>query len=184
MATPSPEPLQAADTTEWTTLFGGELEGQRPRALCPTCRDHDRLALKLICFQCYRAGLQRDRALVAAGQLDTGSDARFQYARPFSPVNTARLAALKAERARVKTQVKTQAKAQITTQLESCAHRRRRAQIAARHALFPASSFQPLASSSRPRPARTIGAVTVAADLQFPESWLPFVMSSQASLGS
>jgi hypothetical protein len=177
MATPSPETLQAADT-EWTTLPGGELAGQCPRALCPTCRD--RLAPKLICFQCYRAGWERDRALTAAGQLDTASDARFQYVGPFRPVNTGRLAALKAERTRLKTQVK----AQIETQVESCANRRRRAQIVARHALFPASSFQPRASRRRPLPARTIEAVTVAADLQFPESWLPFVMSGQVPLRS
>jgi hypothetical protein len=79
---------------EWMTFPGGELQGKRPRALCPACRErHHRAATqavtpalaaqKLICFHCYRAELERDRALRAAGQLDTASEARFQYTLPF-----------------------------------------------------------------------------------------------------
>jgi len=89
----SHEPAQAARQViedGWVSFPGGELEGKRPKALCPTCRE----ALKrgaagssgpsrpsspsrLLCFQCYRAELDRERALSAAGDLDTASHARF-----------------------------------------------------------------------------------------------------------
>ena len=82
MARPSSDTLQTADA-DWMTFPGGELEGKRPRALCPACREQlsreqlnsaaapaVRPAPKPICFQCYRAELERDRALKAAGQLD------------------------------------------------------------------------------------------------------------------
>ena len=175
MATLFPEPLQAADT-EWMTFPGGELAGKRPKVLCPTCREAVRSSRpaarepKPVCFQCYRAELQRNGALKAAGQLDTGSDARFQFALPFDPVNRIRLAALKAERAadrqaRASGGIHGDAGAQA--QVRRCEDRRRRAQIAARHALGALSS------------ARTIVAVLHAAELQLPESWLPFVVSRQ-----
>ena len=97
---------------EWVSFPGGELEGKRPRAMCPACRD----ALKReaqasrrgssglrpprpLCFQCYRAELDRQRAIGAAAELDTGSAARFQAQLPFEPVNRARLDSLKAARA-------------------------------------------------------------------------------------
>src|SRR6186997_2174446 len=96
-------------TDEWVTFPGGELEGKRPKALCPSCRE----ALKLetasvrregpgrprpLCFQCYRAELDRDRAFHAAGRIDTASEARFQAQLPFEPINHGRLEMLKAER--------------------------------------------------------------------------------------
>src|SRR5215471_3598286 len=98
---------------EWVTFPGGELEGKRPKALCPACRE----ALKrrsstagasnqpgvqrprLLCFDCYRADLTRTRAFKAAGELDTASVARFQAQLPFEPVNQPRLEQLKAARA-------------------------------------------------------------------------------------
>src|SRR5581483_7769052 len=95
---------------EWITFPGGELEGRRPRVLCAACRE----ALKRdaarpaaagaaqqprpLCFQCYRAELARERALKAAGELDTASEARFQCTLPFEPVNRARLDRLRGER--------------------------------------------------------------------------------------
>src|SRR4029077_20881396 len=101
---------QQVVTDEWLTFPGGELEGKRPKVLCAGCRE----ALKreaaiygasgparrsrLLCFDCYRADLARTKALKAAGDLDTASEARFQTQLPFEPVNQARLAALKAER--------------------------------------------------------------------------------------
>ena len=51
-----------------------------------------------LCFGCYRAGIERERALKAAGELDTASVERFQSALPFEPVNQPRLQMLKAER--------------------------------------------------------------------------------------
>src|SRR5262245_33766474 len=104
-----------AETTadEWVTFPGGELEGRRPKALCPACREalarsasgrvaHGRRpadGCRPLCFQCYRAGLDRDRALHAAGNLETGSAERFQYQLPLEPVDRVRLEHLRAERA-------------------------------------------------------------------------------------
>jgi hypothetical protein len=79
-----------------------------------------------LCFQCYQAGLSRERAIKAAGELDTASDARFQCQLPFEPLNRPRLEMLKAERANART-----ARVQGTEYVD----KRRRAQIAARHAL-------------------------------------------------
>jgi hypothetical protein len=98
----------AAD--EWVTFPGGELEGKRPKALCPSCREALRRAAtqgpttrarqlgRTLCFQCYRADLDRDRAIKAAADLTTTSDARFQFQLPFEPVNRPRLETLKAAR--------------------------------------------------------------------------------------
>src|SRR4030095_10681221 len=93
---------------EWVTFPGGELEGKRPKALCEACREAlkrdaatgpaDRRAPRPLCFQCYRAELERERALRAAGQLDTASEERFQIQLPFEPVNVPRLAMLKVAR--------------------------------------------------------------------------------------
>jgi hypothetical protein len=91
----------AAD--DWVTFPGGELEGKRPKAVCPACREAMNRGFvptaRTLCFQCYRAELERERALRAAGSLDTGSEERFQAQLPFEQVNRARLAALKAARA-------------------------------------------------------------------------------------
>jgi hypothetical protein len=167
---------------EWVTFPGGELEGQPPRALCPACRDALKQAAgarigaagavrprRTLCFQCYRAGLDRDRMLKAAGTLDTASEARFQSLLPFEPVNRPRLAMLKAERSATRPAVRGAAAAS--------ADRRREAQIAARHAL------QAVASGLRERRlgagerAVALAAAIHAAELQLPESWLPFVVS-------
>src|SRR6266508_1415378 len=88
---------------EWVSFPGGELEGKRPKVLCAACRDAlnrearssrssspsrpasappDATELRRgrpLCFQCYRADLDRQRAIAAAAQLDTGSETRFQY---------------------------------------------------------------------------------------------------------
>src|ERR1700704_509031 len=95
---------------EWVSFPGGELEGKRPKALCPACREALTRGLvrpssraRPLCFQCYRAELERERALRAAGDLDPAPDARFQVHLPFEPVNRARLDRLKAERAEART---------------------------------------------------------------------------------
>jgi hypothetical protein len=170
---------------EWVSFPGGELEGKRPKALCPACREilkHEALAARRetrlsgrsrrLCFQCYRAGLDRERALDRAGSLDTASDARFQCQLPLEPVNTARLAMLKVERA--------ESRAAASVGIGQCVDKRRRAQIAARHALqaiasgLAARRFMPATS---PEAARTMDAAIHAAELQLPVSWLPFVVS-------
>src|SRR5437870_3053382 len=98
--------IQQADpqvvAEDWLSFPGGELEGKRPKAVCPACRDHMERGIapgRTLCFQCYRLELDRERTLRAAAVLDTGSEERFQSQLPFEQVNRARLAALKATRA-------------------------------------------------------------------------------------
>src|SRR6266480_1026349 len=98
-------PAQVIDK-EWVTFPGGELDGERPKALCPACRAAlqrgDRAASpRPLCFQCYRADLDRQRALRAAGDLDTASEPRFQTQLPFEPIDRVRLDRLKAARTEV-----------------------------------------------------------------------------------
>ena len=136
----------------------------------------DGLAGRTLCFQCYRAEIDRDRALKAAGELDTASVERFQTALPFEPVNRPRLEMLKVERA-------TARGATLATTSGKFADRRRQAQIAARHALqriaatLPGSIGDRRASADH---AREMAAAIHAAELQLPESWLPFVVSRLA----
>lgn len=168
-------------TDEWVTFPGGELEGKRPKALCPACRE----ALKreavtggasrpaprshLLCFDCYRADLARTRAMKEAGELDTASEARFQTQLPFEPVNRARLGMLKAAHA--------ESRAAASQGIGQYADRRRHAQIQARHAL------QSIAEGLRARQlapgaqAHAMASAIHAAELQLPDAWLPFVVS-------
>jgi hypothetical protein len=163
---------------EWVSLPGGELEAPRPSVLCRTCREKLRARTanppadtsnQPLCFACYRAGIERDRALKAAGQLNTASEARFQSALPFEPVNQPRLARLRQERiaARVASQ------AGVGRYVD----KRRQAQMAARHAL------ERIVIGLRERNAgalereRVLASAMHAAELQLPEAWLPFVVS-------
>jgi hypothetical protein len=196
---------------EWLSFPGGELEGKRPKELCADCRDRaNRPAgaspsgsrLRTLCFQCYRAELDRGRALAAAGP-DTTAVNGFQAALPFEPVNKPRLAMLKVERAT--------AREAMRQGMGRFADRRRQAQIAARRALHvivagvnarrasctaqPAPGAQPVegdkggeerqesqgsqwsTTSSAARELNIIMSAIRAAELQLPESWLPFVVS-------
>ena len=125
-----------------------------------------------LCFQCYRAELDRQRAIGAAGALDTGSAARFQVQLPFEPVNRARLDALKAARA----EARSDAKRGVGRYVD----KRRQAQIAARHTLqcladgLKARKLTPAAA------AHAMDAAIHAAELQLPDAWLPFVVSGCA----
>ena len=164
---------------DWVTFPGGELEGKRPKVLCPACREAlkrrvaagpatSRRAPRPLCFQCYRAELERERTLRAAGQLDTASEERFQVQLPFEPVNTSRLAMLKEDRA--------DARVAAVIGVGRFVDKRRHAQIAARHAL------QAIAAGLRTRQlagdnVRAMDMAIHAAELQLPESWLPFVVS-------
>lgn len=167
---------------EWVTFPGGELEGKRPKALCPACRAALSAAArkgvgpaapasvrKALCFQCYRAELDRERALRAAGELDTASDARFQAQLPFEPVNTARLTMLKVERTAVRC-VMLQGAGRFV-------NARRQAQIAARHALHAIVAGVSARQLSGVARDSMIASAIHAAELQLPESWLPFVVS-------
>jgi hypothetical protein len=163
---------------EWVSFPGGELEGKRPKALCGACREAltrqastatPARGSRLLCFECYRAGLDRERGLRAAGELNTATEARFQSQLPFEPVNRARLGMLKAERSAART-VASRGPGQY-------ADTRRRAQIDARHALQQIGaglSARGLATEVREQ---AMAAAIHAAELQLPESWLPFVVS-------
>lgn len=163
----------------WTPFPGGELEGPQTRALCPDCRarksapDSSAPAKPALCFQCYRTQFERNRKIKAAGELDTASEARFQVALPFEPVNVPRLTQLKIERE----QSRTQASAGIGIY----ADRRRRGQIQARRALdriFRGLQQREIKNRSVAAARESsIAAVVHAAELQLPESWLPFVVA-------
>jgi len=171
-----------AQASEWAAFPGGELEGTRPKVLCPACRDRlqqearGALAPQAgqkpaapLCFNCYRATLERDRALKAAGELDTASDARFQGLLPFEPVNTARLECLKADRA--------EARGRAAEGSGQYAVRRRRAQPEARRALQAIfESVRARRSAAAARESQVAAAIH-ALELQLPEAWLPFVVS-------
>jgi hypothetical protein len=174
---------------DWIAFPGGELEGPRPKVLCPACRAKLRQAANArvppqdrqkpanlsnasnltLCFQCYRASVERDRALKAAGELDTASEERFQSALPFEPVNQTRLARLRVERATVR----------VTEQagVGRYVDKRRHAQIAARHALERIVDGLRARSATKPEQDRVLSSAFHAAELQLPQAWLPFVVS-------
>jgi hypothetical protein len=122
-----------------------------------------------LCFQCFRKGLDRERGLAAARDLNTASEARFQAVSPLEPVERERLDCLRAERACERGRES----ALIPFDLK-----RRKAQIEARHALdgvwrrseAPGCVAASAAGRSRLPMLR-------ATELPFPESWLPFVVS-------
>jgi hypothetical protein len=144
---------------------GGELEGCRPRALCPECRTKlDKGAHKTLCFHCYRLDIERERGLKAAGELNTASEERFQYALPLERVNHARLARLKVERQQAR---RAQAKA------SPYVDRRRQAQINARHALSRLAEGLRAYRLAQEQKQAVLQAR--AADAPLPEAWLPFV---------
>jgi len=165
---------------EWVSFPGGELEGKRPKALCPACREALRREAagfasrppgpsRPLCFQCYRAELERERALRAAGDLDTASDARFQFQLPFELVNRARLDMLKAERAEARTAA--------SEGIGQYVDKRRHAQIEARRALHAIAAGLEARQLPPALQAKTMDAAIHAAELQLPDAWLPFVVS-------
>lgn len=168
--------------TGWISFAGGELQGQRPEALCPSCRETlrartrggrgapgaDRDREGTLCFQCYRAGLDRERALRAAAALDTASEERFQTQLPFEPVDRSRLERLRLDRIGAR---------QAARQgVGRDADRRRRAQIAARHALQSIAAGLRGRQLAAPELERELAIAVHAAELQLPEAWLPFVV--------
>ena len=162
-------------TDEWVSFPGGELEGTRPKTLCGACREALKreagaplasrtapLARRTLCFACYRAELDRQKAIAAAGHLDTATEARFQYQLPFEPVDQPRLEMLKADR---------------RTPTGPFVDRRRQAQIEARHALHHIAAGLRARAVAKGERDRAMAAVFHAAELQLPESWIPFVMA-------
>ena len=171
---------------DWVSLPGGELEAPRCRTLCRGCREQlrrgcrERLSrdavaatpeaeagrLKPLCFDCYRAELDRERKLTAAANLDTASEARFQCTLPFEPVNRARLHQLRAAR--------NAARAADRQGTGRYVDRRRQAQMSARHALAQ------LAQGLKARGVQMPGfqarvSVEQGSGMSLPHAWLPFV---------
>src|SRR5689334_3982244 len=168
---------------EWVSFPGGELEGRRPKALCPACRQALRHAAtaaltprtsrrtpRPLCFACYRAELDRQKAIAAAGQLDTASDARFQYQLPFEPVDAPRLAMLKADRLAARTQHR-------AAPIAAFVDKRRQAQIDARHALLQIAAGLQARTAAKAERDRAMASAFHAVELQLPDSWIPFVMA-------
>lgn len=166
---------------DWTPFPGGELEGERPKVQCQTCRARlRRLAAgapapgkPALCFQCYRTDIDKNRKLKAAAELDTASDERFQCTLPFEPVNTSRLARLKVEREEARVEARGGAGRYI--------EKRHRAQIDARHALgrlLQGLKQRQLVDNAAATNRRAAVDMAIrAAELQLPESWLPFVVA-------
>lgn len=162
---------------EWAPFSGGELEAPRPKVLCGACREKRAAGVALagkpaLCFQCYRTELEKNRKFLAAAELDTASDERFQTTLPFEPVNVSRLEQLKAERAAAR-------RAQAAKPQADYAVRRARAQMEARRALtrifqgLKARRLVDVPAEAAGHAVRAIGAHGQA--LEVPESWLPFV---------
>src|SRR5262249_10774792 len=105
----------------------------------------------------------------------TASEARFQSALPFEPVDGPRLEMLKVERAAARL-----AAQQGAGQFED---RRRHAQIAARHAVQRIASGA-IAHASASERQRVVWSAIHAAELQLPESWVPFVVAEQSRVAS
>jgi hypothetical protein len=122
-----------------------------------------------LCFQCYRTDLDRERTLRAAGDLDTGSEARFQFQLPLEPVNRARLDMLKVERGHARTAAR--------EGIGQYVDKRRHAQIDARRALQALAAGLKARQLTPQAQARTMDAAIHAAELQLPDAWLPFVVS-------
>lgn len=100
---------------------------------------------------------------------------QLQSVLPLEPVNRARLDTLKAERAA--------SRVTMTDGAGRFGDRRRHAQIAARHALQRVAAGLParaVARSSSQDGGRAWTSAVHAAEIQLPESWLPFVVSQMS----
>lgn len=167
------KPQQTAQD-EWVSFPGGELEGKRPKALCPACREslkRGSLGIrKTLCFECYRADLERQKAIGLAGQFDTASEARFQFQLPFEPIDQGRLDMLKADRQAARI-------AHHATPTGPFVDRRRHAQIEARHVLQQIAAGLKARQLAKAERDRAMATAFHAAELQLPDAWIPFVMS-------
>ena len=125
---------------------------------------------RLLCFACYRAELDRQKAIAAAGQLDTASEVRFQFQLPFEPIDPQRLSMLKAEREAARI-------AHRATPTGPFVDRRRQAQIDARHALQQIAAGLKARTVAKAERDQAMASVFHAAEIQLPDAWIPFVMS-------
>ena len=161
----------SAAASNWEVFAGGELEGRRGTSKCAACRSKRAGATEsgqVLCFQCHQSELRRERALRAAADVDTGSVSRFQAQLPFEPVNRPRLDRLRSARATLR--------AAAATGPGRFEARRREAQIAARRLLQSIVPGVRRAGAVTPAEARAFASAVRAAELQLPDSWLPFVV--------
>ena len=171
------EPATQVLEREWVSLPGGELQAPRPTVLCPDCREKRQTnsshssnpSNPVLCFACYRATVERDRALKAAGDLNTATEERFQSTLPFEAVNRARLARLRTERGASRVAARVGAGQYVD--------KRRHAQIAARHALERVLVGLRERNATQAEQERVFSSAIHAAELQLPAAWLPFVVS-------
>jgi hypothetical protein len=165
---------------DWVSFPGGELQAPRPTVLCRACRAKLQADASLrskssmpsnqpVCFACHRASMGRERALKAAGELNTASEARFQSALPFEAVNHSRLDRLRSERATSRIAQRAGAGQYVD--------KRRQAQIAARHVLERIVIGLRERNATAGERHQVLSNATHAAELQLPEAWLPFVVS-------
>ena len=177
---------QAVDR-EWVNLPGGELQAPRPTVLCRACRlkvqahvssnrsnpsklsNDSNPSSQPLCFACYCASVERERALKAAGELNTASNERFQSSLPFEAVNHSRLARLRAER--------DASRIAAREGMGQYVDKRRQAQMAARHALERIVIGLRERNASALECDRVLSNAMHAAELQLPDAWLPFVVS-------
>ena len=169
---------------------------------CPVCRERlqrvtagqsaDAIRPVALCFQCYRKELDRERALREADGLaadcacgpreqpgplrgeESGApraleNARWQWLLPFEPVDKARLERLKADRAT--------ARATMMLGAGRYTDKRRQAQIAARRALHAIAAGLNARQLDPAERDRVMAGAIRSAELQLPESWLPFVVA-------
>ncbi|MGB7217355.1 MAG: hypothetical protein WBD07_00980 [Vicinamibacterales bacterium] len=170
------ERIQQVVEEEWVSFPGGELEGKRPKALCPTCRKRGHPS-QTLCFQCYRAGVDDERSLGSGQQSAVSSrqsetdipHPQWQSPLPFESINRPRLERLKAERAAVR--------ATLREGAGRFEERRRQAQIGARRALQRIDAALEARQLDPATRQRVMATAVHAAELQLPESWLPFVVA-------
>lgn len=111
------------------------------------------------------------RVLARLARLDTALVARFQEASPFEPVDHVRLERLRAALQREQ-RVEQAGAGQVTRRLDV---RRRRAQIAARHALRTVADGLRARQPGVGQPV-TSGQRSGSTTIRLPESWLPFAV--------
>jgi hypothetical protein len=167
----------------WQPFPGGELEGRPSSVRCKACRQVSQTPGAAparpgtLCFQCYRADLDRQKALQQAAALDTGSEERFQWQLPLDPVDRPRVAMLRAARVT--------SRASMAPRQRDLVERRRRAQIAARDTLGRLAAGLKARGIVAGGGAGKVVTTTLKAEAprravpaEFPEAWLPFLAAA------
>jgi hypothetical protein len=113
--------------------------------------------------------LDRRRQLKTVAEFISSPNVHLQGALPFEPVNRPRLELLRAERQA--------ARSAHQLGVGRLVQKRRQAQIAARHAVARISEGLRARAAAGDEWERAMAAASHAAELQLPDSWLPFVVA-------